>query len=56
MSESETFVILIEFEGGRRDVSDLIFQNRDSAELHGQKLEESLEVLWTTIRRTSLVK
>jgi len=55
MSASETFVILIEFETGRRDVSDLVFQNRESAESHAEKLEETSEVLWTSVRRTNLV-
>ena len=55
MSESETYVILIEFEDGRRDVSDLTFRSKDEAELHGSTLESASEVLWTTIRRTNSV-
>tara|TARA_R110001599_G_scaffold79204_2_gene214655 strand:+ start:4902 stop:5072 length:171 start_codon:yes stop_codon:yes gene_type:complete len=56
MSESETYVILIEFEDGRRDVSDLIFRSKAEAESHGSNLEATSEVLWTSIRRTNLVK
>lgn len=55
MSESETFVILIEFDDGRRDISEVIFRNREDAESHAEDLELADEVFYTSIRRASLV-
>jgi hypothetical protein len=55
MSESETFVILIEFEDGRRDISEVIFRHRQDAESHAEELELATEVFYTSIRRASLV-
>jgi hypothetical protein len=55
MSESETFVILIEFDDGRRDISEVIFRNRKDADSHAKDLELADEVFYTSIRRASLV-
>ena len=55
MSESETFVILIELDDGRRDISEVIFRNRKDADSHAKDLELADEVCYTSIRRASLV-
>tara|TARA_B100000073_G_C23528225_1_gene490904 strand:- start:506 stop:694 length:189 start_codon:yes stop_codon:yes gene_type:complete len=56
MSESkQRYVILLEFVDGRRDVSELLYDNRNDAERHAMELENTDEVLFTMIRRAVLV-
>ncbi len=55
MSDSERFVILLEFVDGRRDISELIFKTRNEAERHAIELEHTNEVLFTMVRRGCLV-
>ena len=56
MSESkQRYVILLEFVDGRRDVSELLYDNRNDAERHAMELENTDEVLFTMIRRAMLV-
>lgn len=55
ISETERFVILLEFVDGRRDISELIFNSRHEAEIHALQLENTDEVLFAMIRRASLV-
>ena len=55
MSESkQRYVILLEFVDGRRDISEVLYDNRHDAERHAMELENTDEVLFTMIRRAVL--
>jgi|TARA_B100001778_G_scaffold50455_1_gene37664 hypothetical protein len=55
MSESkQRYVILLEFVDGRRDISEVLYDNRNDAERYAMELENTDEVLFTMIRRAVL--
>jgi len=55
MSDSDVYVILMDYNDGRRDISDLVFQSRNEAENHAQKLENCAEIMGTYVRRTNVI-
>lgn len=55
MSDSEVYVILMDYHDGRRDISDVVFQTRNDAENHAQTIENCAEVMHTFVRRTSII-
>jgi hypothetical protein len=55
MSDSEVYVILMDYHDGRRDISDVVFQIRNDAENHAQTLENCKEIMFTYVRRTNIV-
>ena len=55
MTASDVYVILLDLEDGRRDISDIVFQTRTDAENHAQTLENCKEIRFTIIRRASIV-
>ena len=55
MTASEVYVILLDLEDGRRDISDVVFQTRNDAENHAQTIENCAEVMHTYVRRTNMI-
>ena len=55
MSDSDVYVILMDFHDGRRDISDVVFQTRNDAQNHAQTLENCKEVMFTIVRRANIV-
>ena len=55
MSDSEVYVILMDYHDGRRDISDVVFQTRNDAENHAQTIENCAEVMHTFVRRASII-
>ncbi len=55
MTASDVYVVLLDYHDGRRDISDLVFQSRNEAENHAQKLEKCAEIMLTYVRRTNVI-
>lgn len=55
MKDSDIYVVLLDYDNGRRDISDIVFQNRNDAENHAQTLEKCVEVMSAYVRRTNVI-